>query len=152
MFSKSNNINKIKKLVNILSIKDIETRESKELLEAVLDIATDGYWDFNVKDRTGYISNNLKVMLGYSETDIDDSMDAILKLINSEDLNNVISEVEKHFNSNGAYPFFITSKYKHRDGHYIEMLCRGKVIEWDVDNNPIRIVGTHIDINNLKYG
>jgi PAS domain-containing protein len=39
---------------------------------------------------------------------------------------------------------------KHKLGHYVWILATGKVIEYDQDSSPRRMIGTHIDIIQRK--
>ena len=39
---------------------------------------------------------------------------------------------------------------RHRDGHYIWILSRGRVVEWFPDGRPARFIGTDTDITSLK--
>jgi len=149
MFQKSNNIDKLRELVEQLSIKDSDIIESKQLLELILETATDGYWDWNIKEGYEYLSPGFKSQLGYAEDEMENHPSAWQDLIFEEDLALTFEEVEKHFKSKGEYPFAVTARYNHKDGHVVTILCRGKVIEWDSEGNPVRMVGTHVDITDL---
>ena len=39
---------------------------------------------------------------------------------------------------------------RHRDGHYIWILSRGKPLAWNPDGSPSRIIGTDTDITKIK--
>jgi PAS domain S-box-containing protein len=71
------------------------------------------------------------------------------ELVNKGDLIELNSEINKHLESKGEYKFKSITRYKHKNGHTVKILSRGSVIEWDANKNPIRMVGTHIDITNL---
>jgi len=149
MFKKSDNISKLKELVSELNIRDIEVFETKELLEIIIENATDGYWDWMIEDDYEFLSIGFKSQLGYSDDEMENHPSSWQKLIYEEDLDIMFSEVEKHFNSNGEYPFKVISRYKHKDGHEVKVLCKGKVVQWSKDGKPIRMVGTHIDITDI---
>jgi signal transduction histidine kinase len=38
----------------------------------------------------------------------------------------------------------------HKDGHWVWVLDRGMVTEWDKDKKPLRMTGTHLDISERK--
>src|SRR5690554_5365357 len=42
-------------------------------------------------------------------------------------------------------------RMRHRDGHWIWVLDRGKVFSWDADGNPLMMYGTHQDISERKH-
>jgi PAS domain S-box-containing protein len=147
-FSKSKNIAKIKSLVEELSIRDQEVFEMKQVLEQILETSTDGYWDWHIEKGYEYLSPRFKKQLGYEDNEMDNCSTSWKGLINDNDLDKILIELKKHFDSKGAYPFKVICRYTHRDGHEVTVLRRGTVIEWDNDK-PIRMVGTHIDITNL---
>lgn len=149
MFSKSKNIEKIRSLVEELSIRDAEVFQMKEILEQILETSTDGYWDWHIQKDYEYMSPRFKKQLGYEEDEMENHPSAWQALINDDDLEKMIIEVNKHFESKGEYPFKVICRYTHKDGHEVTVLCRGTVIEWDKNNKPKRMVGTHIDITNL---
>jgi len=39
---------------------------------------------------------------------------------------------------------------RHKDGHWVWVLDRGKVSEWDSDGRPLRMIGTHLDVTARK--
>ena len=59
------NINKLKLLVEELTIRDNDVFERKELLELLMEITSDGYWDWNLKTNEVFLNSNYKKQLGY---------------------------------------------------------------------------------------
>ena len=53
-------------------------------------------------------------------------------------------------NSGGLKQNSFEYREKHRDGHYIWILSRGKPVEWMPDGSVARIIGTDTDITGLK--
>lgn len=147
--SKSKNLDKIKSLVEELSVRDVEVFKMRMLLELILETSTDGYWDWHITKGYEYLSKTFKKQLGYEEDEMKNHPSSWQKLINKDDLTKMLNEVQKHFDSKGNYPFKTISRYTHKDGHEVKILCRGSVIEWDENNKPIRMVGTHIDVTNI---
>ncbi|MCB1305950.1 MAG: response regulator, partial [Leptospiraceae bacterium] len=41
-------------------------------------------------------------------------------------------------------------RMRHRDGHWVYILDRGKIVDWNADGLPIRFTGTHTDITAQK--
>jgi signal transduction histidine kinase len=57
--------------------------------------------------------------------------------------------LEKHFS--GELPDYECEvRMLHKDGHWVWVLDRGMVTEWDKDKNPLRMTGTHLDISERK--
>ncbi|MCA6502288.1 MAG: PAS domain-containing protein [Pseudanabaena sp. M090S1SP2A07QC] len=54
--------------------------------------------------------------------------------------------VLRHFQSHGKVPFYNEVRYRHKGGSTVWGNCSGKVIEWDQEGKPLRMIGCHIDI------
>lgn len=153
--NQSNNIDKLKLLVETLTVRDIEIFEAKEMLEIILETSTDGYWDWHIgsgvngEEDYEYLSPSFKKQLGYDDDEMENRPSSWMSRAYLEDLDRLEIELKKHFESNGEYEFKVITRYTHKNGHLIKILCRGKVIKWDEDGTPKRMVGTHIDITNL---
>ena len=46
--------------------------------------------------------------------------------------------------------FQVEHRFRHRDGHYLNILSRGRAVERDHDGRATRVIGTHVDVSALK--
>jgi len=111
--------------------------------------AGDGLWDWDTKKEIVFLSPRWKTMLGFSESDFEDKLINWEKLIHPDDYIRSLRELELHFKGkteiyNNEY------RLKCTDGTYKWILARGKVIERDAQNKPLRFIGTHTDITERK--
>ena len=143
------NLSKLKTLVNELTKRDEDIFSRKEVLQAIVEASSDGLWDWNIQTNTAFLSVNYKKQLGYEDHELANSPETWNRLMVPEDLKRMGELIEKHVESNGEIPFKIVAHYKHKNGHLAKILCRGKVIEWDDEGNPIRMVGMHVDLTGL---
>ena len=127
-----------------------EVRNQRDRLEGLLESEAAGYWDWNIPEHTEYMSPRFKEMFGYREDEIEDTPDAWQDLIHSEDLAGVMRNFEEHVKSKGAVPYDNEVRYHHKDGSIVWVLCRGRVVEWRDDWQPVRMMGVHLDITHLK--
>lgn len=144
------NLDKIKKLVSELSIRDEEIREMKGTLELIIENASEGYWDWHMDKDFEYLSPRFKKQLGFEKDEMENHPSSWVNLANPEDYKLMAAELDKHIDSKGEYPFECKCRFTHREGHEILIWCKGKVVEWDEEWNPVRMVGTHIDITDLN--
>lgn len=126
-------------------------KESDERYKYALDASNDGIWDYNVKNDSISFSPAIYTMLGYEPYEFPETRGAIYKLMHSEEMGN--EEREKHnlFISKNNQDF-ILDEYKmvNKLGKIIWIQVKGKVVEKDNSNKPLRIVGTHSDITASK--
>lgn len=123
---------------------------SEKIYEAILEQTLAGYWDWHIVLETEYLSRTFKEMLGYTDDEVPNSPDSWKSLIHPEDYQIIVDGFQKHVKSRGKVPFREEVRYLHKEGFIKWVLCVGKVVEWDADHNPIRAVGCHIDITELK--
>ena len=123
--------------------------ESMKLYESVFDMVTDGWWDLDLKNGKEYLSAKLKRVLGYSEEEIENSLESWQKLIFKNDLRALLDNFNEHLKSKGQLPFHQEVRFHHKQGHVVWILCRGQGIV-DTDGVIRRVIGTHTDITELK--
>ena len=67
------------------------------------------------------------------------------RLANDDDLAASKALIVEHIQ--GLVPFYeITVRMRHKDGHWVWVRSRGKIVEWTPDGKPARMLGTHADI------
>jgi signal transduction histidine kinase/CheY-like chemotaxis protein len=69
--------------------------------------------------------------------------------IHPDDLQSVTRNLENHLNEK-TDTYACEHRMLHGNNHWIWVLDRGKVIEWDKDRSPLRMVGTLLDITARK--
>jgi PAS domain S-box-containing protein len=141
----------------LVTFRDITDRRAAENALAAaearwkfaLDGAGDGVWDFDEATRSAYFSPRWKEMLGYAEHEVGDSLKEWLERVHPDDQATVLRAIEQY--RGGAAPAYRTEhRLRHRDGRWIWVLDRGKIVERHADGRPRRVVGTHTDITLLK--
>jgi PAS domain S-box-containing protein len=126
-----------------------ELRASEERWQFALEGARDGVWDWNARTNEVFFSNQWKAMLGYGPSEIGSTLEEWSKRLHPDESKQCYDDLEKHFRRES--PFY---ENEHRllckDGTYKWILDRGKVMEWDADGKPLRVIGTHTDISERK--
>ena len=123
---------------------------NQDFYKLLLEDTLAGYWDRNFKENTGYLSPAFKEMLGYTDEEMHASLDTWESLIFPEDLENLMTNFEQHVKSHGQIPHRTEVRYRHKDGSTVWVLAVGRVVEWDKDGQPIRMIGCHVDITRQK--
>ncbi|MBO3462698.1 PAS domain S-box protein [Aetokthonos hydrillicola Thurmond2011] len=121
-----------------------------KLLEDILEIILAGYWDWDIFGNQEYLSPSFKRMFGYEYDELPNKPETWQKLIFAEDLPRVLECFDQHVKSRGQIPFYNEVRYHHKNGSTVWVICSGRVIEWDQDGNPLRMIGCHIDITERK--
>jgi len=127
-----------------------QLRIELKLLENILETILAGYWDWDILGKRMYYSPTWKRMLGYDDHELPDIPETWQQLIFAEDLPRVMDYFDQHIQSRGQIPLSNEVRYQHKNGSTIWVICSGRVIEWDENGNPLRIMGCHIDITQRK--
>lgn len=121
-----------------------------DALEQMLDSTISGYWDWHIQTGDTYLSPGFKKMLGYEDDELDNSVEAWQKIIYPEDLPILKEAYDKHVNSHGNSPYHAEVRFQHKNGSIVWIIRTGKVIEWDKEEKPLRMVGSHVNITDKK--
>jgi PAS domain S-box-containing protein len=138
-----------RKVSGLVTERTEELRESRTRLELALSGADLGYWDWQVQTGKMTFSRRWARMVGYAPEELEPHVRAYRQILHPDDEERVMEALRRHLE--GVVPRFEAEcRLRHRDGHYIWILSRGRVIEWDDNGKALRICGTHLDITGRK--
>ncbi len=127
----------------------VQLRESEERWQFALEGSRDGVWDWDIKTGKVFFSKQWKAMIGYSIHEISDNLTEWEKRVHPDDKPKVMAVIEQHLNN--ELPYYESEyRFECKDGSYKWVLDRGKVIAWDDEKKPVRMIGTHSDISENK--
>jgi diguanylate cyclase (GGDEF)-like protein/PAS domain S-box-containing protein len=115
-----------------------------------LAAAGQGVWDHDIRTDDMFYSDTWRTMRGIPNGEyVDPAQDEWLKRVHPDDVPKILSTVEKQ---DAGEEGFDTLEYRerHRDGHWLWILSRGRPVEWDAAGKPVRSIGTDTDITRLK--
>lgn len=124
-------------------------RESEARWQFALEGAGDGVWDWNIQSNKLFYSHQWKAMLGYADHEVGNDLDEWDSRVHPEDKEKCYADMQRHMNGQAAV-YQNEHRVRCKDGSYKWVLDRGKVIEWDPDGRPRRMIGTHADITERK--
>lgn len=124
--------------------------ESESRWNYALESAGQGVWDHDVRRDDMFYSRMWRRMRGIPEDEyIDPAQDKWLARVHPDDVPRILSTVKKQDHGIDGYDT-LEYRERHRDGHWMWILSRGKPVEWDAAGNALRTVGTDTDITRLK--
>jgi PAS domain S-box-containing protein len=124
-------------------------RESEERWKFALEGAGDGLYDVDLVTGTTLYSRRWKEMLGYGEAEIGSGFEEWSGRIHPDDLARVMALDEDC--RAGRTPYFVDEyRMRAKDGHWVWILDRGKVLHRDSAGHALRLIGTHADISARK--
>ncbi|HYR26511.1 MAG TPA: ATP-binding protein [Aquabacterium sp.] len=127
----------------------LELAQSEERWKFALEGSGDGVWDWDLISNRVFYSPRWKAMLGYADHEIQDSGDESLSRIHPDDREQVLESL-RQYAAQGRGVFQGEYRIQHKDGHYLHVLSRGKVVSLTDSGSAQRIVGTQSDITLIK--
>lgn len=124
-------------------------KEKSEKLEMLLLGSDAGVWDWNMVTGETYINERWATMLGYSLGDISNNTDFWLSIIHQDDLEHFSSKFNGLLNGSTDL-MHVDLRARAKDGSYKWISETARVVERDSMGNPIRVIGTHIDVTEAK--
>jgi len=138
------------KLEELVEARAGELKNQKERLNNILEGTNVGTWEWNVQTGETIFSEKWANIIGYTLKEISPvSIDTWIIFAHPDDLEKSNELLEKHFNGELDYYHF-ESRMKHKDGSWIWVLDRGKVISWTEEGKPLWTFGTHQEITDQK--
>ena len=114
-----------------------------------LESAGDGVWDINRLTGEMFFSPRWSRMLGYEPREIEDPKSFFTESLHPDDRDRVMRRVND-FLQGEIDGLLLEFRMLHRQGHYIWILSRGRMMEWEGSGEPTRLMGTHTDITRPK--
>ena len=118
-------------------------------LTAFAEASYDGVWEWFPQDDYEYMSPRFWETFGYDPLTKEPKPSAWRDLIHPDDLKVVLESFDKHVKSRGKEPYQQEVRFRHKDGHWVTVLRRGRVVEWGPQGDPLRMIGTHTDVTHL---
>lgn len=127
----------------------LEAFRSEERLTIAMRGANDGLWDWNLQTNEVYYSPYWKRMLGYQDHELRDHFDTWVSLLDPDDKQSMLRQIDDYLTGKSDN-FEAEIRMRHQDGHMVDILSRAFLVHRDSEGQPIRMVGTHVDISQRK--
>ena len=115
----------------------------------LLEVVSDGVWDWNANTGHVYRSPGWYTMLGYDIDSLKNTVFTWESVIHPEDYERVMKHFERYITKK-CDQYNIEYRCKTKSGHYIWIEDRGKVVEWNDNGSVGRMIGAHREIDAEK--
>ena len=123
---------------------------SELMHRSVLDGTRIGTWQWNVQTGETVFNERWAEIVGHTlESLAPVSIDTWMGLAHPEDLAESGRLLEQHFNGELAF-YDCKCRMRHKDGHWVWVHDRGRVVSRTEDGKPLMMYGTHADITEQK--
>ena len=119
------------------------------LMREALFGAGTSVWEWHIpSDRLSDVDGTT-ALIGYAPGEIESTQAAWDEVIHPDDRAAIDAAYERHLR--GAAPIYEQEyRARHRDGRWVWISERGRVVEWAADGRPVRMVGTITDVSQRR--
>lgn len=133
-----------------MSIDITELKHAEQRLADIIVGAQVGTWEWTIATGENLISARWAEIVGYTVEELaPHSIDVWNRLVHPNDLQIVERALERIFNHE-IDQFEVEVRVRHKAGHFVWVMSRGRVSRWSPDDTPEVMVGVHIDVSALK--
>lgn len=124
-------------------------RESEKRMALAIAGSGTGIWDRNIPTNEIHYSAGWKALLGYTDSEISNRIEDSYARVHPDDLAYVQTTIQAHFDQR-TDSYEVEHRLRCKDGHYIWVSSRGKVVSRDSAGKPLRMIGTTTDITAMR--
>jgi PAS domain S-box-containing protein len=137
-------------MIDISERKAVETKLKQERLRlaSIIEGTHVGTWEWNVQTGEAVFNEICAELAGYAEL-APASIHTWQHLLHPEDAKHSTELLSRHFSGDLAY-YDCHTRIRHREGHWVWVHSRGKVVSRTGDNQPLMMYGTHTDVTAQK--
>ncbi|ABV34659.1 diguanylate cyclase/phosphodiesterase with PAS/PAC sensor(s) [Shewanella sediminis HAW-EB3] len=129
-----------------LQLSEKQLNDSQQRWLFAVEVSRNGIWDWNLITDEVFLSDRWKEMLGYHSDELKDELKTWQAMLHPEDKAEALNTLHKYLNGE-VEEFESVHRLKHKSGHYIWVLDRGMIVDWDSKGRPVRMIGTHTDVS-----
>jgi len=121
-----------------------------ERLQSIIAGTNIGTWEWNVQSGATIFNERWAEIIGYQLDELAPiDINTWLNHAHPDDLEQSGELLQAHFR--GETPYYdCQCRMRHRDGHWVWVHDRGRVVSWSADGQPLMMYGTHADISEMR--
>ena len=123
-------------------------RASKERYELAVRGAGVGIWDYDIRTGKVYYSPRWRMMFGFEENEIGDSLEDWVRLLHPDERDWIL-KFQEDFLAGTLPTVTVEYRIRHKDGSYRWIVAHGLAVR-DEQGKAYRLVGSHGDITDRK--
>ncbi|MET0068033.1 MAG: PAS domain S-box protein [Candidatus Thiodiazotropha sp.] len=124
-------------------------REKQQRLDLALSGANEGIWDWYLEQDQVYFDARYYTMAGYLPGEFPCALEEWEKRTHQDDAERVKATVERYLTGE-LENFEVEFRFRRKDGSFMWIQGKGKVVNRDEAGKPLRFIGTHTDISHRK--
>ena len=128
--------------LDITQLKNAQKRieELQKRYELALKYSQTSIFESNLKTRKIEITPEILLRIGYDEKEISTTLESLRKLIHPDDLERSKESLKDTISKNGD-EYHVEYRIRTKSGNWVWLSEDGKIMEWDVNREPVKVLG-----------
>lgn len=126
------------------TVKQLNDSELRWLF--AVESSRNGIWDWDIRTGEVFLSDRWKEMIGYAPDELAGVFQTWETRLHPDDRHSVLDGLQEYV-SGKSKEFESVHRLLHRDGHYVWVLDRGMLVDWDPQGRPTRMIGIHVNVS-----
>lgn len=122
---------------------------AEQRLAGAMRSSNNGLWDLDLKTAEVYYSPGWSRMLGYEEGELKPALETWSDLVHEDDRDRVMGITDDYVNGR-TDTCDVEMRMRHKAGHSVSIMSRNFLLRDDITGEPLRLIGTHIDLTAQK--
>ncbi|QEL13556.1 PAS domain-containing hybrid sensor histidine kinase/response regulator [Limnoglobus roseus] len=128
---------------------ELALRASERTFALALEAGQLGIWDWHVPTGHMELGGAWRGMLGYTKDELEPRIQTWEDLLHPDDMPTIRPIVRDHLEGRTSY-YDAEFRLRTKAGEWRWIRARGKVIERTAEGQPVRMMGTHSDVTDLR--
>ncbi len=128
---------------------EVALENSEKRFELAMSVANDGIWDWNLETDTIAFDARYYTITGYDPNEFIQKRNEWKQRVHPDDLFQMESSMNDYITGTSDH-YDVELRFLHKNGQYIWVRSRGKIVKVTKNGEPLRIVGTHADITDRR--
>ncbi len=127
-----------------------ETRRQEEHLRNVIEATAVGTWEWNVATGEVRINERWAAIIGYTLEELEPvTFDTWQRFAHPDDIEETLAALDENLTRVSLH-YLRDCRMRHKDGHWVWILSRGNITEFDANGKPSKVAGIILDISEQK--
>lgn len=128
---------------------EMALRENEERLRLSMKATNQGFFDLNIQTGEAIVSEEYATMLGYDPKTFTETNAKWIERLHPDDKERTAKAYQDYINGLTS-EYSVEFRQKTGSGAWKWILSIGKIVSWTPDGKPLRMLGTHTDLDTRK--
>lgn len=123
--------------------------KSEERLRLSLKAANQGLYDLNIQTGEAIVNDEYALMLGFDPKTFNESNSYWIERLHPDE-SEITAKAYRDYIAGKTSEYKVEFRQRTKNDEWKWILSIGKIVEYDSSGKPLRMLGTHTDISNIK--